>query len=151
MCDYSLMHVPNRLAQQGETLVTHRFPSGSLGLASPADVERSLKASISLSPSLVWWQRYFNRLLAAPGQVCAVCIPPGARLRILGKEVTFIQTTAEANRYRDAIRFADGRVQSLQRLAPGLDIQVLDLSCAEDRAPVEEIELQPVSIAGPRV
>jgi len=33
MCDYSLMGVPNRLAQQGEYLVTHRFRTGSLGLA----------------------------------------------------------------------------------------------------------------------
>ena len=40
MCDYSLMAVPNRLAQQGEELVAHRFPTGSLGLASPCDLKR---------------------------------------------------------------------------------------------------------------
>ena len=39
MCDYSLMAVPNRLAQEGEELVTHRFPTGSLGLASPANLK----------------------------------------------------------------------------------------------------------------
>ena len=40
MCDYSLMAVPNRLAQEGEELVAHRFPTGSLGLASPGDLKR---------------------------------------------------------------------------------------------------------------
>ena len=41
MCDYSLMAVPNRLAREGEELVVHRFPTGSLGLAAPADVKRA--------------------------------------------------------------------------------------------------------------
>jgi len=41
MCDYSLMAVPNRLAREGEELVAHRFPTGSLGLASPADLKRA--------------------------------------------------------------------------------------------------------------
>jgi hypothetical protein len=27
MCDYSLHHYPNRLAEEGEALVVHRFPS----------------------------------------------------------------------------------------------------------------------------
>ena len=38
MCDYSLMNVPNRLAREQEDLVAHRFPTGSLGLASPKDL-----------------------------------------------------------------------------------------------------------------
>jgi hypothetical protein len=32
MCDYSLAGVPNRLAVEGEQLVVHRFPTGSVGL-----------------------------------------------------------------------------------------------------------------------
>ena len=35
MCDYSLQGLPNRLAGEGEQLVTHRFPTQSIGLASP--------------------------------------------------------------------------------------------------------------------
>ena len=42
MCDYSLMAVPNRLAREGEELVAHRFPTGSLGLASPSDLKRAV-------------------------------------------------------------------------------------------------------------
>ena len=38
MCDYSLMAIPNRLAEEGEDLVAHRFPTGSVGLASPRDL-----------------------------------------------------------------------------------------------------------------
>jgi hypothetical protein len=38
MCDDSLQGLPNRLAVEGEEVVTHRFPSGSLGMASPLDI-----------------------------------------------------------------------------------------------------------------
>ncbi len=34
MCDYSLFEYPNRLAVEGEELVTYRFQSRSLGLVS---------------------------------------------------------------------------------------------------------------------
>src|SRR3989442_3435486 len=98
MCDYSLAGVPNRLAVEGEELVVHRFTTGTLGLASP-----------NTPLSRLWSGK------ATP----AVCVPPGARLRLrdipLGaqqefgvredEEVTFVQQSAEAYRYRDAIRF----------------------------------------------
>ncbi len=32
MCDYSLAHYPNRLAEEGDQLLTCRFSSGTLGL-----------------------------------------------------------------------------------------------------------------------
>ena len=71
MCDYSLVNVPNRLAEEGETLVVHVFPTGTKGLASPADLEPAEKPHGAF------------RLLCGLGMssdVCAVCIPPGARL-----------------------------------------------------------------------
>src|SRR5258705_12544175 len=40
MCDYSLHGLPNRLAQEGEDLVAHRFPTGAIGLTAPAELER---------------------------------------------------------------------------------------------------------------
>src|SRR5260370_42431975 len=105
MCDYSLAGVPNRLAVEGEQLVVHRFSTGSLGLASPC-----------------------SQLLSKVTP--AVCIPPGARLRLrdipealqlrLGlnatEEVTFVQLGAEANRYRDALRCNTGPEILFQRL-----------------------------------
>ena len=140
MCDYSLMVVPNRLARQNEDLVAHRFPTGSLGLASPADLKRLT------APQSLW--RVIKDFFNTPktDAVAAVCIPPGARLRLqdipvrlqseLGvgpvAEVTFTQISAAVNSYRDAVRFANGREMRLQELREGQRVRVLDLSMAEE-------------------
>ena len=145
MCDYSLMAVPNRLAQQEEELVTYRFPTGSLGLASPADITRAATAAAPARKTFFGMlKEFFNPPVACP--IPAVCIPPGARLRIqnipqrlqqsLGvsatEDVTFTQLTAAVNTYRDAVRFANGRDLRLQELREGMPVSVLDLSCAEE-------------------
>lgn len=124
MCDYSLVCFPNRLAVEGEQLVVHRFPTGALGLASPC-------------PG--WKQIFF------PSSTPAVCLPPGARLLLrdiprhlqwrLGvrevEEVTFVEQSAEAFTYRDAVRFANGRETLLQDLRCGLRVAVLSLDSAD--------------------
>src|SRR5437868_12434739 len=81
MCDYSLMAVPNRLAREGEELVAHRFPTGSLGLACPADLKRA--AEMRLPTRKSFWRavvEFFDPPRTEP--VPAVCIPPGARLEL---------------------------------------------------------------------
>ena len=145
MCDYSLMAVPNRLAQEGEELVAYRFPTGSLGLADPCDVKRASAPPPRANKTL--WTRvveFFNPPRTEP--VCAVCIPPGARLRLEdipsrlqheysvapSEDVTFTQISALANSYRDAVRFNNGREVRLQELREGQRVRVLDLSLAED-------------------
>jgi len=145
MCDYSLMAVPNRLAQEGEELVAHRFPTGSLGLAAPGDLKRA--AAPPLPARKGFWRavvEFFNPPKSEP--VCAVCIPPGARLELhdipvrlqheLGvgpaETVTFTQISAAANSYRDAVRFANSREVRLQELREGQRVRVLDLSAAEE-------------------
>ena len=168
MCDYSLMAVPNRLAQEGEELVMHRFPTGSLGLASPADLKRA--ACPPKAPRRFWnvLISFFNPPQIDP--VCAVCIPPGARLNlhclpvrlqrqcgVSGVEtVTFTQITAAAHAYRDAVRFSNGYVIRLQELIEGLHVTVLDLSLAgelnlealreEERAVISPASLTPASL-----
>jgi hypothetical protein len=144
MCDYSLMVVPNRLAQEGEELVAHQFPTGSLGLASPADLRR---AACPRPIARGFWsalKEFFNPSRAEP--VPAVCIPPGARLQLQGiplrvqrefgvgpvEEVTFTQLSAMVNTYRDAVRFTNGRELRLQGLKEGVRVKVLDLSLAEE-------------------
>lgn len=146
MCDYSLMNVPNRLARAREELVLHRFPSGSKGFASPADVN----AACGLQPKRSFWEgvkQFFNPV--EPCRIPAVCIPPSSRLQLhridpefqreyqvsSEEEVEFDQLTAAANTYRDAVRFASGRRVSLQRLPVGLEATVLDLGDG-----VEEVE-----------
>ena len=144
MCDYSLMAVPNRLAREGEDLVAHRFPTGSLGLASPDELK--LPTAPKAARGGFWHaiQEFLNPSKGKP--VCAVCIPPGAKLRLedipvrlqhefgVGavEEVTFTQITATAHSYRDAVRFRNGREVRLQELREGQRVKVLDLSCAED-------------------
>jgi hypothetical protein len=139
------MAVPNRLAQEGEELVAHRFPTGSLGLASPRDLKRIADAPAPVRRSL-WCtlKDFFNPPKTEPAP--AVCIPPGARLRLqdiparmqheMGvgpvEDVTFTQITAAVNSYRDAIRFTNGREVRLQELREGQRVVVLDLSVAEE-------------------
>jgi len=125
MCDYSLAGIPNRLAAEGEQLVVYRFSTGSLGLASP--------------DAPLW------RLCSK--QTPAVCVPPGARLLLhdisqdlqrrcdvhATEEVTFVQVSAEAYRYRDAVRFRNGREALLQWLRCGQHVEVLSLCSGDSR------------------
>jgi hypothetical protein len=144
MCDYSLMAVPNRLAQEGEELVAHRFPTGSLGLASAWDVKRATTPSACPAKTVwTWLADFFN---PPQPEVCAVCIPPGAKLRLediplrmqheygVGplEDVTFTQISALANSYRDAVRFSNGREVRLQEFREGQRVTVLNLSAAEE-------------------
>jgi len=139
------MNVPNRLAREGEELVIHRFPTGSLGLASPRDVKCSANTRSTTRKSA--WARlreFFNPPVVQP--VAAVCIPPGARLQLQDipirlqheagvgpvAEVTFTQITAAAHSYRDAVRFHNGREIRLQEIREGQLVKVLDLSGAEE-------------------
>jgi len=125
MCDYSLAGIPSRLAAERELLTVYRFSTGALGLTSP---ERC------------WW-RFWSR------QTPAVCVPPGARLLLRDipkdlqrqfrvdatEEVTFVQLSAEAYQYRDAVRFRNGREVLLQRLRCGQRLEVLSLCSSESR------------------
>jgi hypothetical protein len=149
MCDYSLQGLPNRLAVAGEELVTHRFRTGSIGMASPLDIAPACQSKNKQG----WWaalKSWLNPQLELEN-VPAVCIPPGARLRMshvpyeLQKAyglnpvevVTFTQSSADAFRYRDAIRFDTGCLRILQTLAEGVPFQVLSVN-------VEEVEPEAV-------
>jgi hypothetical protein len=125
MCDYSLAHFPNRLAVEGEELVVHRFATRTLGLA----------------PARCGWKQFL-----LPSRLPAVCVPPGARLRLydipqdlqwrLGvgavEEVTFIERSLEAFTYRDGVRFGNGSEILLQRLRCGQRAEVLSLGGREE-------------------
>jgi hypothetical protein len=128
MCDYSLAGTSNRLAVAGEDLLVHRFPTGSLGLVS---------------------ERRRLREILFPSTAVAVCIAPGARLRLYGiperlqrqlgvsavEEVMFTQRSAEANTHRDAVRFQNGKEVLLQHLQCAQRVTVLRLD-SEDMPPV---------------
>jgi hypothetical protein len=144
MCDYSLMSVPNRLAKEGEDLVTHRFASGTIGLVSYADLHP--RTDPMPPPRRGLW----SALKAAftPREcrsVMAVCIPPGARLLVqdipahlqheigvgTSEQVVFTQITAAPNSYRDSVRFCNGHEVLLQRLSEEQRVRVLTLGSDE--------------------
>ena len=51
MCDYSLVSLPNRLAKEGNHLVVHQFPTGTLGLIeAPREVRTPAE---TVAPQLV--------------------------------------------------------------------------------------------------
>jgi hypothetical protein len=128
MCDYSLAGVPNRLAVEGEELVVHHFPTGALGLTSP-------------HTSVAGW----IAKIRSPRVTPAVCVAPGTRLLLrdipadlqstlrvaAAEEVTFVQQSAEAYQYRDAVRFQNGREILLQKLRCSQHVDVLSLSSSE--------------------
>jgi len=151
------MAMPNRLAEEEEVLVTHRFPTGALGLASPSDfcsTAEPVQARARGFRSTL--KGVLNAKRTKP--VSAVCIPPGARLMLQDipadlqhslevgpiEEVTFTQLTAAVNTFRDAIRFKNGRQICLQELEAGQRVKVLDLSSAQAFEPIweERPELQ---------
>ena len=81
MCDYSLLAIPNRLAVEGEPLVIHRFQTGAMGLAPAAEIAAPATEPHEPTRRQGWWsalKTYF--MPSAAKVVCAVCIPPGARL-----------------------------------------------------------------------
>ena len=134
MCDYSLYGIENRLAEEGEVLVVHRFHSGSKGLTSP-EYLKSTEQPKGLMAIL-------KRMFAARSGVCAVCIPDGAQLVLHGilptlqqahdlretETVTFRQLSASAGTYRDAFEFRNGVKVRLQDLQEGQSAEVLALS-----------------------
>ena len=155
MCDYSLMGLPNRLATVGDELVVYQFGTGSLGLASAPDVIKAQKEK-SDSRHKVW--RAIVEFFDAPAQrsVCAVCIPPGARLLMrdfapamrasLGlqddlQEVTFTQQHPRVG-FRDSIRFSNGKQVLLQLLKKGQRVTVLALSSDEHHEAPVDVEVR---------
>jgi hypothetical protein len=158
MCDYSLMYLPNRLANEGEELVTHRFAGGTIGLVSQSDLHRT-------SHPVPRQRRTFWSVLKeafTPHEtksLTAVCVPPGARLllhdipehlqRQIGigsaEPVVFTQITANQNSYRDSVRFRNGREVLLQRLSEGQRVRVLTLG-SEDAVTAPEIPGQMVYV-----
>jgi hypothetical protein len=133
MCDYSLQGIENRLAEEGEILVVHRFYTGSKGLTSPVYLKPSEQPKGWIAAL---------KMFAAQPRVCAVCIPDGAKLMLRGispalqkahgftttEAVIFRQLSANAATYRDAVEFNNGVTVRLQELEEGQSIEVLALS-----------------------
>ena len=150
MCDYSLHGLPNRLAREGEDLVAHRFCTGAIGLTAPGELARQMN---SKTRKKNFWSAILETFLPPViPEIPAVCIPPGAALRMTGiplslqrelgvgpdETVTFTQTSATPQTYHDAVRFANGRQILLQFLKEGQRVRVLSLGGQEPEYPSAE-------------
>jgi len=155
MRDFSLQEVPERLAVQGEMLVSYRFRTGSVGLASPGDMAgpKSVWQGVGGRPS-IWssWKRRIKHLLR-PDKTAAIRVSPRARLRVNSvpedikeefgvsaiENVNFVPLSAEGCPLRDAIRFRNARHVLLQRFGEGIWFEVLS-DGSNDREPQEAPE-----------
>lgn len=151
MCDYSLYTVQNRLAEQGEELVLHRFPTGTLGFTSACDLLEA--QGLTKAPRDGFWTNV-KRWLLGPGatNVPAVCVAPGARLLLtelprkaqtslrvrLSEVVVFTEISDRSYSYRDALLLPNGTRVLVQDLPEGLHALVLSTSSEPARRPMHE-------------
>lgn len=108
MCDYSLEAYRSRPARADEKYVTHRFYSGSIGFVSPGDC------------------------------TTAVCLSADAELRLenipaevqtqhgVGPAETVTFVRLDQGGYRDAIKFGNGAVLTLQCLGIGVTAAIAE-------------------------
>jgi hypothetical protein len=153
MCDYSLHGMPNRLAVVGEELVTYRFPTGSVGLATPTDIAAASRPKPYGGCRRSWWsllKRWLDPQMELD-QVPAVCMPPGAHLLmnhipeelkrkfelLAVEDVTFAQLSADDYRFRDGIRFRNGKQVLLQEVTEGVRFEVLSVASSQQGTEAE--------------
>jgi len=109
MCDYSLEMYGSRPARESERYETVRFPSGSVGLASPGDCGTAVCV------------QYDTRL-----RLENIPLHIQASLRVSAtEEVTFVRLDHGA--YRDGIRFRNGKEMSIQQLNSGVSAVVVQM------------------------
>ena len=106
MCDYSLEAFGSRPAREFERYVTARFPSGSVGLASPGDCTTAICVNYDTSLAVEGLSKDLQASLE---------LGPIA-------EAKFIRL--EHGPYRDGLRFDNGRKLSLQQLGAGVGVIV---------------------------
>ena len=102
MCDYSLEAFQSRPARMGEEYISNKFPSGSIGFVSPGD------RSVAIC-------------MACDSELELSHIPSGAQKQAGVSEserVTFTQV--DGPHHRDSVRFANGKVMTLQVLGAGV-------------------------------
>jgi hypothetical protein len=112
MCDYSLEHYGSRPAREGERYVTTRFPSGTIGLASPA---KAWKASTAVCLNC-------DTALEIDGIPAEMCREYGLQPH---EDAVFIRL--DSGSYRDGVHFRNGTEISLQKFQPGVGFAVKQL------------------------
>jgi hypothetical protein len=102
MCDYSLEMYGSRPARESEAYITTRFPSGTIGFASPGDPRTAV-------------------CMPCDTQLVLTDVPSDLQARFAidaVADVTLAQ--ADGGGHRDGLRLPSGRFVSLQELRPGI-------------------------------
>jgi hypothetical protein len=159
MCDYSLRAIQNRLAEEGEELVSHRFERGTLGFVAVSDlIEWRYVTDGHIGG---FWSTMKEWLLPrrAP-RLPAVCIAPGtplllsevpprtqAALGLGSSEVVIVSELSNRSySYREALLLPNGTRVLLQDLPEGLHAVVLS-SSREPLVEPEHTELRVAAVA----
>lgn len=142
MCDYSPRSIRNRLAEEGEELVLHRFETGSLGFASASDLDECEEASEKISSSVWTVLKDWLLLPRHAARVPPICVPPGAQLLLSDIPVNvqtslcirsselavFTELHARSYRFRSALLLPNATRVLLQDFPEGLHALVLSMS-----------------------
>lgn len=126
MCDYSLEMYASRPARESEKYVTTRFPSGSIGLATPGDCTTAVCV------------QYDTRLKVEN-------ISPDLQSRLgVQVEENVVFARLEHGAYRDGVKFGNGKEISLQLLGSGVLISLVTVEKIETpAAPAEAAASEP--------
>lgn len=102
MCDYSLEMYRSRPAQKGEEYISNKFPTGSVGFVAPGDQSVAICMNCDTELQLA-------------------NIPAHLREQAgLGETEIATFTQIDGPYHRDAVRFRNGKVLTLQQLGPGV-------------------------------
>lgn len=121
MCDYSLEAYGSRPAREGERYVTTKFPSGTMGLASPGKL--GTPVCMACDTRL--------QIDDIPGEI-------GKRYGV-GDSAEAIFVRLDSGTYRDGVKFRNGAEVSLQQLPPGIAVSVIS-ALSEPILIVREVE-----------
>jgi hypothetical protein len=109
MCDYSLEMYGSRPARESEKYVTTRFPSGTIGLASPGHLSTPV-------------------CVQCDTQLLIEDIPARVQKKFgIGDKARAIFTRLDTGSYRDGLKFGEAQEISLQELEPGIAVSVVAL------------------------
>ena len=122
MCDYSLEMYQSRPAQQGEEYISNRFSSGTVGFVVPGDRSIAICVACDSKLELSRIPPSVQRMAEVGDSAVAtfVRIERRPRTRPAGGLLRAFERITEAPYHRDAVRFSNGTVVTLQELGPGV-------------------------------
>ena len=160
MSDDSLCATRNRLIVEGEQLVVHKLPTGSLDLVSVADIRQN-KSAFRHSGTSTFWQRIrrcfeLENAEDSPHPVSPVWVPSGTYLILKGiptslqqrygleeeEGAIYLRPDTEDGTSRGGLRFNNGALIQLQELRVGQLVEVLSLAGTQPTLYEPELQMK---------